>query len=396
MDFIQFMFEKAISKEEKRYFDLHKDTTIEIKTLYKKGFINILKNYHSNNINIYEPDNIYILGLYGHLNIIKWLDSLCYDITYDGFSCFRGACINGNLHIIEWFQTFPNIDRWNKFGLPIAAASNHFNLIKYFLSKIDMVNSTKFIESAINNACYHGSSEVIQLLLHIKSDHIQIPFVNACQGGHLKMAQYLINKYDIDQKHQNLAFRGACKTGNIKIAQWLWSIGNIDLSHNLKVYSIIEKKRIHMQFGKKYTLRSIQKSNCDVFELTCFHGKLEIAKWLHMIGAPINYNKYRSLQTTLLRQHYHIAKWLISISDYDSYDKLFNMLCDKNNFESCKFLISNVDIKQSDNYNLVLNMIKEDLANFEIFKFMMFPKIKHLPMFDKNVFDIIIKSFLIY
>lgn len=372
-----------------------------IEKCYEKGHMEILKWLLLIDMDIYEPTLLYKLGVNGQLEIIKWFYVNGKDIQNDGNQCFYMACGNNKKNIVDWFVQFPNIVENIKFGFNVACTHGYLDMAKYLLTLIENKNDPEITLYSLINTCCTGHYDIMLWLLSINNNHnYQNAFNAACQRGHSKIAKYLFDNFEIQSVVQNYAFRGACKEGHLDMAKWLWSKDNIYLHVYTKVNVIDELDNTIQknEYGNLVEIIHHQNTNCDVFELTCLYGKLDVAKWLVSIGVKIDSNNNQPFKSALFNQKTNVAKWITTLDGFNFryYDDLFDEMCRREKYESAKFLLSFARQMENDNKKLVRNMINEDIANFEIFKFRMNYKLKDFIIYDENVFDVIVKNYLIY
>lgn len=137
-------------------------------------------------------------------------------------------------------------------------------------------------------------------------------FLEFCKVGDLdKAAKLYKSTCDIDW-----AFRLSCKNGHLEVAKWLHSVG-ADV-HACNDYSFI---------------------------WSCAYGHLEVAQWLYSLGAPVN--RYSSCACAFIWScedgHIDVAQWLHSISTTSNghamNDKAFRKSCKYGHIEVSQWLL---------------------------------------------------------
>jgi len=128
------------------------------------------------------------------------------------------------------------------------------SIILYYL--VNKTNEYKFI-----NACQKGHLEVAQWLYSLGGVNIHIDdeyaFSWTCRMGHLEMAQWLYTLGGVNiHIYNECPFRWACEKGHLEVAQWLYSLGGLN---------------IHID-------------NEYAFRWACGNGHLETAQWLWSLG----------------------------------------------------------------------------------------------------------------
>ena len=169
------------------------------------------------------------------------------------FEALRNATENGHLEIIKWLN--------NK-------EINHINL----LDKACYVSM--LVEQSIITASQKGFSDLIKWMKSVGTDiyrirgsgygDLSLTFLGSCAFGELELAQWIYEQSIIEQKEYlctntfDKVIQDACHDGHIELARWLHSIG----------------ADVHV--GYEYSLR-----------MACSNGHVEIVKWLCELGADI-------------------------------------------------------------------------------------------------------------
>ena len=74
-----------------------------LKHCYKKGLINILKNYYWNGKNIIINDAISWASRNGHVAVLDWFKESGYEFKYSDYA-INLASNNGHIAVLDWFK----------------------------------------------------------------------------------------------------------------------------------------------------------------------------------------------------------------------------------------------------------------------------------------------------
>lgn len=123
----------------------------------------------------------------------------------------------------------------------------------------------------------------------------RIVFINVCARGYTELAKSLCKSIDIFQYSDyrdeddgiriiDYAFYASCINGEIDIAKWLHKLGaNISIKENRP------------------------------FEDACSRGYLDIAMWLYSLGVDIHTHRDYAIRYSYRNKHTHVVDWLCSI-----------------------------------------------------------------------------------
>lgn len=230
------------------------------------------------------------------------------------FDCFIFACEHNKLDTIHiLLQHIFN-----------SRLYYHFNYFFEHSCKNDLMKITDFIfnwaiqkeknisfEFIFEKCCTYGLYDLVVKLVesNIKFNlrhNSSLAFRNACENGHLVIAQYI---YQICPKIQynklnNYAFRYACENGHLEVAQWLKStwpnINHRDSNDYAFAYAC---RNGHIDVVewllKSYPEIDIYASNNRAFCLTIRYNQLEMAEYLTKIDANIYIHSPRLFENML-------------------------------------------------------------------------------------------------
>lgn len=139
---------------------------------------------------------------------------------------------------------------------------------------------------------YANKGDIIMLQWLKVRNHLQKPFrmfEECCFMGHLSVAQWLYDNYDIDiYNNDNAAFDSCIASGHLPVLQWLYGLGVYD---------------IHMYAD-------------EAFRSSCRHGHLDMAKWIYSLGkVDIHPFEEEVFRLSCANGHLHTAQWLYHLDE---------------------------------------------------------------------------------
>lgn len=187
------------------------------KELYIKGDNKWNWNNASKNIPIFTVggNNGFIRACRGnHLEIINFLLSKG---ANDGQGGINAACKGGHLDLTKYLRKiFPFPLCSLKPAFPFACRSGNMTLVLWIMHKT-RVN----VNFGLRGAVMGGHETLIDFLLEKGADDYSNAFLEACSGGHLKLAQ----KFYRETCDLNLALSKAKNYGHQNIVLWLEELG---------------------------------------------------------------------------------------------------------------------------------------------------------------------------
>ncbi len=170
-------------------------------------------------------------------------------------------------------------------------------------------------------------------------------FIRYCANGNLIKAQeiYLLGGADI-----NKAFVECCSRGHLEVAKWLHELGaNIDLDD----YTFIDScSHGYIELAKWLYSIGYTEDNAYAFMQSCAYGKITVAKWLYEFGGiDIHAQNDCVFMHSCLNDHIEVAQWLQTLCD-DYYLEVMD-------YDIIKYYVKNDDTKLIENkqYNAFLN-----------------------------------------
>ena len=215
----------------------------------------------------------------GYLNILKLVENkinnYSYAFSFNNYSMFRYACRNGNLNIIKHL--------YNK-GINIRKKG-------YFTQTYYVNIHHKFEREKIN---YFGAKQILIKKVFMQGEHHQVKhFIDnglvlynfslkwACQGNHLEVVKFLIEKGADVTTDNNYPIRCASRKGNIEMMKYLISKGA----------DITAKKHYAVRYASRY-------------------GHLNVVKLLVKHGSNISDKDNYALRLASMNGHYEVVKYI--------------------------------------------------------------------------------------
>ena len=240
--------------------------------------------------------------------------------------------------------------------------------INYYYHKfnpsIDKLDTTKLFEKVTKNGQLETAKWILETFVGIeqKFSHI-LPelFYSACTKGHLKYAEWLIERFhltdEIVQSYDvSKLFAQLCIYGRLEVAKWLFKKFKLILlqpkrpganffvcvcsSGHLNMVKWLVK---NFNYTMDHDILNVTQ-NIYGFELSCVKGFLDIAKWIfdNFEEQVLNLNILHIFEKTCHQGMFNVAKWLnVQFRINDSYinsEFLFNQACIKGYLKLAKWV----------------------------------------------------------
>lgn len=217
---------------------------------------------------------------------------------------------------------------WDR-ALRCASKSNNLKMVQWVIEILSLS-----LPYAFARLCYYGNLQIAKQLWTISeqqgttidiSQNDECVFREACLGGHLDVAQWLLSiKPDIDvSAWGESAFSNACSNGHLEVAQWLMSIKpSIDVSAENE--NAFRKACLggHLEVARWLCFTyyvSISAENDLAFRGACSNGHLDVAQWLCNVGEYIDFKidveacDDMAFRHSCVNNHLNVAQWLCSL-----------------------------------------------------------------------------------
>lgn len=317
---------------------------------------------------------------------------------------------------------------------------SYFNKLLKYLSKNDYLKTlqilsyipytSNYFDDIFYYSCEFRKPEYIKTF--INNNNYEQGFVFLCRYNHWDLAKWIYDNYDISFETRNEAFGDACESGNMDIARWLFKLG-VDIHYWNDSAFRYTCYFGHIKIAKwLYTLGAdIHASEECAMLFACRNNRLEIAQWLYELGVEINYNDYQCFFEACHQHSVDIIKWFYDIGEVnnDRLKYIFEIACHLNDIKLAmwvksidRFYInylkySSYAIKSYNNLNQteflkflyhiadntqfgdeIKQLIEKDKEIYfvEFVSKLEIMPIYANPMFDMNVFIILIPKFLFY
>ena len=263
------------------------------------------------------------------------------DTYYHRFSreqdkLFVQSCGYGDLAIIKYLLSCNDIDihASDDQGFALACENGHLNICQFLYlldGKVDIstgyyrADLTLDYEAPLVLACRNGKFNVVKWLLQTGkvSVHEQV-FINACEYGHLNIAQFL---YDYDgtvdiHAHNDYVLFHACHNGRLAIVEWLLSVDDFDITRNNrrgKSALALAAENDHLCIVKYlcgiYPNYNICDNDNIIFKTCCRCRALTVAQWIYSLDNSIDISEL-FIECCYCYDNLHVVKWLHSIDSH--------------------------------------------------------------------------------
>jgi ankyrin repeat protein len=170
-------------------------------------------------------------------------------------------------------------------------------------------------------------------------------FIKLCGNGDLIGAQQMLEipKNSEKRKPVNIfakndsAFHDACQNGHLPVAQWLLQIAeekghhiNISFNNNITFRMVCLNGHLHVAQWLLQVVKEIRQS-VDLFNIAflyaCYKGHLEVAQWLLQVKPDIDISADNewAFRCACENGYFHVAKWLQCLKPY-----LYGFVYDEN------------------------------------------------------------------
>lgn len=283
----------------------------------------------------------------GHLEMAKWLFQR-YPQEFDMIDLFHNACTGcsfyemygpyrvfrsistPSLPMVQWIHSVSpeSFDVINQDSLFHMISSDRFEIIQWIHSLNPIQLSINDHEKMFRASSSLGYSQMTRWLFELRPiDAIYDDFELACTNGHLHVAELLcflkpgFMPFNEEKSGSELnIFEMTCNHGKLDVAKWLYSIfsAQIDVSTDFKY----------------------------VFRSACENGYLDIVQWIHLIQPDLDicFNDNAPIKSACGYGHLPVAQWILSVRpDMDLHaedEDFFCIACESGKLEIAKWLLS--------------------------------------------------------
>lgn len=280
-----------------------------------------------------------------NLQFCKFLKSIGANINFDSEKPFITACNNKNIEIMNWLNSYKNINfSINNNSIYIS------NLMKKNIEVLDWFhNNTAICES-------YCSTDI---------------FLYCCDNGNINMAKDLIKNnptYDFSNYYENV-FKKSIDLHNLEFAQWIYSLDEfeIDIIHDGILKCCKKGQAIIENNNEDWFL------NNDMVNL--FNNHIIPNEQQNNNPENVQQNNI-NLFDSIEQKYFEIFKWLISLEGVEleqNDNEFFNTACKANNIlvaqwfknhNNRKYMVEinngKINGKIMNNYDLLKEEIKEN------------------------------------
>jgi hypothetical protein len=302
----------------------------------------------------------------GLLNSICWLasrfgrEALIVEAGYERyFTPIRAACASGRLDVARWLAA--------TYGYTSAETSPEGKLVD------------AYDQLAMRSACVNGHQEVVEWLVKTFKEPYPGPMgheaedraldenevlVDVCNGGGLELARWLIDEYNLGERH-GLLFVAACAQGDLELAKTYerntllgnFPSGEVTLELGGAFVGACSNGHLHVA-------RWLRETYCVPYQVValsraCANGHLAVVKWLAaefgLVPIDIRAHYNRALRTACQKGHLATAIWLtdtfeLTAEDAQEWDNYaFSLSCIAGQEQVVRWMDKRFTIKISDN-----------------------------------------------
>ncbi len=282
-----------------------------------------------------EIENFYETCRRGEVDMVKLI---CYyephfkkiiNVNYD--KVFRIACRNGHLLLAQWIYANFDVDihAKNEYSLRKSCKYNHLHILEWLYATSIKINSPLNIrvdnESPFKSACRNGALLIVQWIADYNNDkirnkkiyaqRIQYAFCIGCTNNQLDIAEWGVKRnINIDlnfRDYLNIILKLCCKNGNLSIIKWL-RLQFCDLQFDISqlcmsIYSGSIELVKYIYASDPSFADIIHDGNDIIFRTACYHGFIDIAKWIFYDIKHVN----------------RFSKIIVSLNEDSTYDMVF-------------------------------------------------------------------------
>lgn len=297
---------------------------------------------------------------------------------------FANVCFYNHMHIAEWIIKFMesrdekiNIHILDNRSLNSLARNNNITMAKWLVSLGENGYGKFPLKLLFKESCTYGRLDMVQWVTGLKPlgyniyDKLDVAFELACCGGHVEVADFILNLSLSDNLNLHLnsdTFYNAC-VGGVRMADWYAKLNtNENVMKNkintLSIRSSVFKRLIQvlridmMQWLIELDLLSDQRINIHTdkewaFVHCCKHNQINMAKYLLKIGEEsygridIHAKNEQPFLHCCDKGWLDMAKWLFELGE-GSYGRInihvkneqaFVCACERGQLDIAKWLI---------------------------------------------------------
>ena len=129
---------------------------------------------------------------------------------------------------IGFYNLFYLIDKVKNYNecLKGACQGGHLDIVNYMIEK-----GAYHLEYGLYDACYGGHLDLAKHVITKGATYLSMGLEGACKGGHLNIAKYMIEK---GAKSRNLALYSACEGGQLDLAKYMIENGATEWNWGLE------------------------------------------------------------------------------------------------------------------------------------------------------------------